>query len=96
MEKGRSVTITTSDLTAIDPDDSATDLVFAVSNQTNGIVVLSSTPNKSLDSFTQQDIIDFINNAYISTDGTCDGAQQMRRRSVTQRVGRAVRGGGRP
>jgi hypothetical protein len=43
-----------------------------------------------------KDIIDFINNAYISTDGSCDGAQQMRRRSATRRAGRSAIGGHRP
>lgn len=54
--KGRSVRITTSDLTAIDPDDKAANLTFSVSNASNGFVTFSSAPGLPITTFTQADL----------------------------------------
>ncbi|MFT4078637.1 polymer-forming cytoskeletal protein [Rhodomicrobium sp.] len=56
VKRGRSVVITTEDLTAIDPDDSADELSYAVSNASNGIVALAANAGISVDRFTQADI----------------------------------------
>ncbi|WP_127076574.1 polymer-forming cytoskeletal protein [Rhodomicrobium lacus] len=56
VKRGRSVVITTEDLTAIDPDDRADELSYAVSNASNGIVALAANAGVSVDRFTQADI----------------------------------------
>ncbi|MBJ7543020.1 polymer-forming cytoskeletal protein [Rhodomicrobium udaipurense] len=56
VKRGRSVVITTADITAIDPDDSAEELSYSVSNVSNGIVALASNAGISVDRFTQADI----------------------------------------
>jgi cytoskeletal protein CcmA (bactofilin family) len=56
VSKGGSVPITLQDLNALDPDDSAKDLRFAISNARNGFVALSSAPRRSVSSFTQADL----------------------------------------
>ncbi len=56
--RGRSARITTEDITAVDPDDKASDLVFTVSNETNGAVSITGVAaNGSVDhTFTQADL----------------------------------------
>jgi cytoskeletal protein CcmA (bactofilin family) len=56
--RGRSTRITTDDITAVDPDDTSSDLVFTVSNQTHGAVSITGVaPNGSVDhKFTQADL----------------------------------------
>jgi cytoskeletal protein CcmA (bactofilin family) len=56
VEKGRSVPITLEDLHAIDPDDTARDLVFTVSNMKHGFVTFSDTPDRPVSRFTQADL----------------------------------------
>jgi len=56
VDKGRAVAITVQDLTALDPDDAAKDLVFTVSNARNGFVTLSGAPAKPVSRFTQSDL----------------------------------------
>jgi cytoskeletal protein CcmA (bactofilin family) len=56
VNKGRSVRITTADLTAIDPDDKAANLTFSVSNAANGFVTFASAPGLPITTFTQADI----------------------------------------
>ncbi|GBF28207.1 hypothetical protein MnTg02_03271 [bacterium MnTg02] len=56
VKKGRAVRITTTDLTAIDPDDEAEDLTYTVTNMANGFVALSTAPAKPVDKFTQADL----------------------------------------
>ncbi len=56
VDRGGSVQITTTDLTAFDPDDDAKDLTFAVSKPTNGFVALESARSTSVSSFTQADL----------------------------------------
>ena len=57
VERGKSVRITTEDLTAVDPDDQATDLVFSIANVVNGKVVLSDAPTKPVSRFTQAELL---------------------------------------
>ena len=45
--KGRSVPVTLEDLNAVDPDDDAKDLIFAVSRATNGFITLSGAPGQA-------------------------------------------------
>lgn len=54
--RGRSVGVTLEDLTAIDPDDDARDLTYAVSNAVNGFVALTEAPSTPVTSFTQADL----------------------------------------
>lgn len=56
VAKGRSVRITLQDLNALDPDDKADDLTFAVSGARNGRVTLSDEPDHAVDTFTQADL----------------------------------------
>ncbi len=54
--RGRSVGVTLEDLTAVDPDDDASDLTYAVSNAVNGFVALTDAPAAPVTSFTQADL----------------------------------------
>jgi cytoskeletal protein CcmA (bactofilin family) len=56
VSRGGSVLITLQDLSALDPDDSAQDLRFTVSNVRSGYVALASAPRRSVTSFTQADL----------------------------------------
>jgi cytoskeletal protein CcmA (bactofilin family) len=56
VSKGGSVPITLQDLNALDPDDNAKDLRFAISNARNGYVALSSAPRRSVSGFTQAEL----------------------------------------
>ncbi len=58
VSKGRTARVTTMDLTAIDPDDDASDLTYAVSNATSGFVMLNNAPNTPVTNFTQSDLED--------------------------------------
>lgn len=74
--KGKSVRITLSDLSAFDPDDTAEDLTFTVSNLKNGFVSFKSTPKNPVHKFTQADLeagkIQFVHNGAASTDAGFD------------------------
>lgn len=56
VDRGRSVRVTTRDLTAVDPDNLAHDLTYRVTNLRNGQVMLFGATTKPVDSFTQADI----------------------------------------
>ncbi len=56
VSKGKAVRLTTNDLTAIDPDDEAKDLVFAISDMKNGFVVCLDKPKVPATSFTQEQL----------------------------------------
>ncbi len=56
VTKGKAVRLTTNDLTAVDPDDDAKDLKFAVSNMKNGYVVCTDKPKIAAQSFTQEQL----------------------------------------
>jgi len=56
VNKGKTVRLTTQDLTAIDPDDDAKDLTFAVSAMQNGFVACSDKPKVTTHSFTQSEL----------------------------------------
>lgn len=56
VSRGKAVRLTTDDLTAIDPDDDAKDLTFAVSDMKNGYVVCLDKPKIVAHSFTQKDL----------------------------------------
>ncbi len=55
MDEGSSVTLTTTDLGGLDPDDANTDITFTASSLTNGVIEVSGA---EMNSFTLQDIID--------------------------------------
>jgi cytoskeletal protein CcmA (bactofilin family) len=56
VTKGQSVRITPEDLTAFDPDNTASELTFTVSQARNGFVTLSSDPARAVETFTQADL----------------------------------------
>ncbi len=56
VTKGRSVLVTTEDISAFDPDDNPADIVLNVSNVKNGFMALTSAKNTQVTSFTQADI----------------------------------------
>lgn len=56
VRRGRAVEITTADLTAMDPDDTAQSLIYTVSNAMRGIVVHNSAPTMPVATFSQADL----------------------------------------
>jgi cytoskeletal protein CcmA (bactofilin family) len=56
VTKGQSVRITLDDLTALDPDNTASELTFTVSKAKNGFVTLTSDPSRAVEKFTQADL----------------------------------------
>lgn len=55
--RGRSVVVTPVDITAVDPDDEASALMFRISNIVNGQIILSSaTATDPVSQFTQADL----------------------------------------
>jgi hypothetical protein len=56
VSRGRTVVVTTADLTAFDPDDTATSLVFHVTNAANGRIKLSGPGGGVVTQFTQSDL----------------------------------------
>ena len=56
VTRGRSARVTTEDVTAFDPDDKASDLVFTVSSEINGVVSVTGGPKGRAGSFTQDDL----------------------------------------
>ncbi len=56
VKSGQSVTITTEDLTAIDPDNDASELTYSVSRVSNGHLARSTSPELPIDKFTQAEI----------------------------------------
>lgn len=54
--RGRSVRITTADITAIDPDDHAHTLTFSVSNASNGFIAYVNSPSSPISAFTQAEL----------------------------------------
>jgi cytoskeletal protein CcmA (bactofilin family) len=56
VRKGRSVRVTSADLTAIDPDDKTDALVYRVSNPAGGFVANASASTTSISTFTEADI----------------------------------------
>lgn len=57
VQRGRSARITPADITAIDPDDTASALVFHVSNEVGGMVALMGDRSRASSKFTQSDLI---------------------------------------
>jgi cytoskeletal protein CcmA (bactofilin family) len=56
VAKGQSVRITLEDLTALDPDNDASELTFTVSKARNGFVTMTSDPARPVQTFTQADL----------------------------------------
>ncbi len=56
VKRGRSVVITTEDITAIDPDDTPDHLTYSVTSPRNGFVSLASQAGTRVEVFTQADI----------------------------------------
>lgn len=56
VRRGRSVPITTEDINAVDPDDSATQLRFSVTNPVNGFVTRAAAPRTPVEHFTQAEL----------------------------------------
>jgi hypothetical protein len=60
--------VTVVDLTAIDPDDDTTDLVYTVSNTVNGFLTLAHAADARISTFTQADLE--ANNVSFRHDGS--------------------------
>ena len=56
VKRGRAVRVTLEDLTALDPDDTAEALRFAVAGLAAGSIVLAGSPSRSASAFTQADL----------------------------------------
>ncbi|MEL7543705.1 MAG: cadherin-like domain-containing protein, partial [Pseudomonadota bacterium] len=56
VARGASVAITTRDLSAVDPDDSASDVRFAISGERNGWVALDGARDARIVAFTKADL----------------------------------------
>jgi cytoskeletal protein CcmA (bactofilin family) len=56
VRRGRSVRITTVDLSSIDPDSTSASINFAISNVSGGHVAKSSAPRAAITSFTQEEL----------------------------------------
>ena len=56
VKRGKSVVVTTEDITAIDPDDTPDNLTYTVSNPINGHVALLNDKGRAIANFTQADI----------------------------------------
>ena len=56
VKRGKTVTVTTEDITAVDPDDTPDHLTYTVSNPINGYVALSRDKGTPVPHFTQADI----------------------------------------
>jgi cytoskeletal protein CcmA (bactofilin family) len=56
VRRGRSVIITTDDITAVDPDDTPDHLTYTVTNPLNGFVSLTHQAGTPIETFTQADI----------------------------------------
>lgn len=56
VRRGRTVKITPTDLSAIDPDDAPDALTFKVSNVAGGMITQSGAPGLAVDTFTQADL----------------------------------------
>lgn len=56
VRRGRSVAITTADIAASDPDDSASNLEFTVARPTNGFIARAGAARQPIDRFTQSEL----------------------------------------
>jgi cytoskeletal protein CcmA (bactofilin family) len=56
VKRGKSVIITTEDITAVDPDDTPDHLIYTISNRNSGYVALTSDKGATAEHFTQADI----------------------------------------
>lgn len=72
VRRGKSVTITVSDISAHDVDDAAGDLTFTVARPVNGFVAMAGAPRAAIERFTQAELL--AGRILFSHDGT-DGAQ---------------------
>ena len=95
--RGRSVTITGRDLAAYDPDNTAEELTYSVSNIKNGFICLSADPTLAINSFTQADleagIVNFTHDNTASAQASFDvvvtdasGATSGTAQTVTARI----------
>jgi cytoskeletal protein CcmA (bactofilin family) len=57
VSRGRWVVLTTSDVTALDPDSNPNQLVYSISNVTCGKLVHLTAPTTAIDKFTQVDVV---------------------------------------
>jgi cytoskeletal protein CcmA (bactofilin family) len=56
VRRGKTVTITTDHITAVDPDDTPDHLIYTISNPANGFVALAARSGEAVFNFTQADI----------------------------------------
>jgi cytoskeletal protein CcmA (bactofilin family) len=56
VRRGRSVRVTSADISAIDPDETADGLVYRVSNLEHGFLARQAAPAAAIDSFTEAEL----------------------------------------
>lgn len=56
VSRGAAVRVSLDDISAVDPDNSASELVFSVSNVANGAVMTTDAPQRPVSKFTQADL----------------------------------------
>lgn len=56
VRRGQHVVVTTQDIAAIDPDNTAEELTYAITNMRGGHVALQGTPGTAVATFTQADL----------------------------------------
>ena len=97
VRRGRSVPITTTDLTAFDPDSGSDQLTYSVERLSNGFVSRASTPTTPIDRFTQAELLAgsmlFVHDGNSGSDASFDvvvtdqaGASSGAARTVTVAV----------
>jgi cytoskeletal protein CcmA (bactofilin family) len=97
VRKGRSVALTTADITAFDPDNAASELNFRVASPSQGHIARAASPAVAIDSFTQAELeaggILFVHDGASGGDGSFDvrvfdgsGADSGAARTVTVAV----------
>ena len=56
VPRGESVVVTMQDIDALDPDDTASELVFTVTHPIRGFIAMKDTPKQAIAKFTQADL----------------------------------------
>jgi cytoskeletal protein CcmA (bactofilin family) len=56
VRRGRTVRVTTSDLSTVDPDSAETALIYSISNARHGCLVMAGAPTVAVSRFSQADI----------------------------------------
>lgn len=75
VRRGATVRITPADLSAVDPDDAPSSLLFRVYNVWGGRIVFADQPSAAIESFTQADLL--AGRTYFAHDGSAPDRAQF-------------------